>query len=58
LGIVAIEDSLSLVCAVYGIPLEELMSEREKDRDIPLVVEKTINYLIAKGLTAEVRNSR
>lgn len=38
---------------VFGIPLEELMNEREKGRDIPLVVEKTINFLITKGLTTE-----
>eukprot|EP01102_Stenamoeba_stenopodia_P011852 TRINITY_DN3667_c0_g2_i2.p1 TRINITY_DN3667_c0_g2~~TRINITY_DN3667_c0_g2_i2.p1 ORF type:complete len:1099 (+),score=343.39 TRINITY_DN3667_c0_g2_i2:137-3433(+) len=38
---------------VFGLPLEDLMTEREKDRDVPFVVEKSINYLIANGLTAE-----
>jgi len=33
------------VGAVFGIPLNELMSTRDKGREVPAILEKTINWL-------------
>jgi hypothetical protein len=37
--------------AVFGISLNELMTTRENDREVPFIMEKTISWLIDNNAT-------
>lgn len=47
----ATENRLLFVLSVFGIALGELMSTRERDRDVPMIMEKTIGWLVDNDAT-------
>jgi len=46
---------MSDLSIVYGVSLDMLMNNREKGRDIPIIFEKIVNWIIKNGIIITYR---